>query len=119
MASSNSFDQFISDEIEKGKGLYVPVKASRFERMFVKWHDCKDLHPNPDDEFSKPEVGPSYRIISEYEQKIRRAKEHTYEEEKDPIIIEKMYPEGYLIINGHHRWGPLFVWAFRIFTSRS
>ncbi|MBP3241914.1 MAG: ParB N-terminal domain-containing protein [Oribacterium sp.] len=22
----------------------------------------------------------------------------------DPIIVEKMYPDGYMILNGHHRW---------------
>ena len=22
----------------------------------------------------------------------------------EPIPVEKMYPEGYMILNGHHRW---------------
>ncbi|MBQ9305462.1 ParB/RepB/Spo0J family partition protein [Butyrivibrio sp.] len=104
MASSNSFDQFISDEIEKGKGLYVPVKASRFERMFVKWHDCKDLHPNPDDEFSDPAIGPSYRIISDYEREFRDRLKKGEQPINDPLIVGKVHPEGYMLINGHHRW---------------
>lgn len=104
MASSNSFDQFISDEIEKGKGLYVPVKASRFERMFVKWHDCKDLHPNPDDEFSDPAIGPSYRIISDYEREFRDRLKNGEQPINDPLIVGKVHPEGYMLINGHHRW---------------
>ncbi|AOZ95403.1 ParB N-terminal domain-containing protein [Butyrivibrio hungatei] len=97
-------DKYIAEEMARFEGRCFPVKTGMIKRLLTKRQRCKNLHPNPDDEFSKPEVGPSYRIISEYEQKIRRAKEHTYEEEKDPIIIEKMYPEGYMIINGHHRW---------------
>lgn len=68
---------------------------------------CNKLHPNPTDEFCMPKIGPSYRIISGYEKKFREAINNGESPEKgwgDPIIVEKMYPDGYMILNGHHRW---------------
>ena len=23
---------------------------------------------------------------------------------EDPIVVEKVHPDGYMILNGHHRW---------------
>ena len=34
--AKTEFEQFIADEIEKGKGRYIPVKAGPMERLFVK-----------------------------------------------------------------------------------
>ncbi len=70
----------------------------------MKKADCTKLHPNPDDEFSFPDIGPSYRIIGEYEKKIRDAMRYGQDPVEEPLIVEKMYPDGYMIINGHHRW---------------
>ena len=100
-------DKYIAEEIAKYKGICFPVKSSVLRRLVVRKERCNKLHPNPDDEFSMPEIGPSYRIISEYEKKFRTIALHPYsgmKEENDPIVIEKMHPEGYMIINGHHRW---------------
>ncbi|MBR0409403.1 MAG: hypothetical protein IJI25_00145 [Eubacterium sp.] len=64
--------------------------------------DCSSLHPNPYDEFSQPEVGPSYRIISEYESRYLDAMKHGryyyFYYKNEPILVEKMYPEGYMIL---------------------
>ena len=101
-------NQYVADEMAKYNGVCFPVKSGMLRRLFVRTAKCSDLHPNPDDEFCKPEVGPSFRIISEYEQKMKEAGMHPYgdmDESNEPIIVEKMYPEGYIIINGHHRWG--------------
>ena len=63
------------------------------------------LHANPNDEFTFPDIGPNYGIISRYEEEIRnsyRVKQEPFDD--DPIIVEKLHSHGYLIMNGHHRW---------------
>ncbi len=99
------FDKFIADEIAKYKDNSFPVKASLLERAIVRKVNCKKLHPNPDDEFSMPSVGPSYRIINEYVQQMSEGKyENSYSMDDKSITVEKIYPDGYMILNGHHRW---------------
>ncbi|MBO6128670.1 MAG: ParB N-terminal domain-containing protein [Pseudobutyrivibrio sp.] len=104
-SASTEFDEFIANEIKALAGVAMPVKAGLLSRIFIRSTPCKKLHPNPDDEFSIPEVGPSYRIISEYEKKFinnYNMKGKYYEDE--PILVEKIRPDGYMILNGHHRW---------------
>ena len=100
------FDKFIADEVAKYKDNSFPLKASLLERALVRRVSCKKLHPNPDDEFCKPAVGPSYRIINEYVQKMVEDKyDGLFSGVEDRnITVEKMYPDGYMILNGHHRW---------------
>ncbi len=100
------FDAFIAEEVNKYQGQIVPVKASLLERIFVRKISCKRMHPNPYDEFSQPETGPNYEIISGYERSLKNAMKHRDEDVAwdDPILVEKMLPDGYLILNGHHRW---------------
>ena len=95
MAGKTQFEQFIADEIEKNRGRLVPVKASLAERMFVRKAHWKDLHPNPDDEFCLPSIGPSFEIISNYEQMIREGRFTTSKAiRRDSITVEKVLPEG-------------------------
>lgn len=103
--NKTAFDEFIAQEIRDSRGTRFPVKASILERLLTKQARCTDLHPNPDDEFCDPEIGPCYRIISEYQQQYvntLRTQEQYYEGE--PIIVERTHPDGYRIVNGHHRW---------------
>ena len=100
-------DKYIADEMTKYNGVCFPLKSSMLLRLLKKSEKCLNLHPNPVDEFCDPKIGPSYRIISEYEKKFLDAEKHPYGDtdiKSDPIIIEKMYPEGFIIVNGHHRW---------------
>ena len=101
-----AFDQYIADDIAKYAGVTMPVKAGFFNRIMVTKALCTALHPNPDDEFSIPSVGPSYRIISEYEKKYIYNSNHSmnYFDGEEPIMVEKIRPDGYMILNGHHRW---------------
>ena len=100
----SKFDEFIADEISKQKGVYIPVRAGMIERLFVRKAKCSDLHPNAEDEFSMPAVGPSYRIIGEYEKKFREALHFERRVFDEPLTVEKLSPNGYLLLNGHHRW---------------
>ncbi len=105
MAESKSqLLEFIDSEVQKYKGVAMPLKASIVEQTIVNRLPCSMLHPNLDDEFCIKEIGPNYGIIGNYEKKLRirlKRKEPLFDE---PIIVEKMYPHGYMILNGHHRW---------------
>ena len=102
------FDEFLAGEIKKYKGVCVPVKAAFLTRVFVKKAALSELHPNPGDEFSMPEIGPSYTIIADYESRYRKLQKgsfmQVYLDDIEPLIVEKMRPDGYMILNGHHRW---------------
>ena len=101
--AKTEFEQFLADTLREDQGKLVPVKASLFERMFVKKADPEKLHPNPDDEFCDPEIGPNNEIVSEYVSRIAHCSpdDQPWEE---PLIVEKVHPEGYMLLNGHHRW---------------
>lgn len=98
------FDEFVAKEVNAQKGVSIPVHAGTLERLLVRKVACSNLHPNADDEFTFDEVGPSYRIIGDYEKKFRDAMQRGQELFDEPLIVEKLRPSGYLILNGHHRW---------------
>ena len=96
--------EYVLNDIETQKGVAIPVHASLLERLIVTKASCKNIHPNPEDEFSIEKVGPSYRIISEYEAKFRDAQRMDRSPIDDPLMVEKLRPHGYMLLNGHHRW---------------
>ena len=108
--AKTEFQIFLEDEINKVKGIYYPVKAGFFRRLFIKDAPCDRIHPNPGDEFCSPEVGPNYEIISGYERDFRvtggkQTDLHFMKSKaEEPLMVEKTRPEGYMILNGHHRW---------------
>lgn len=104
VAKSDPFAEFIQQEVKKYRGVLVPVKASIPERMLFRRMSIDKLHPNPDDEFSMPNIGPNYGIISNYVRSIARQKNLWTDNWDGPIIVEKVRPDGYMILNGHHRW---------------
>ena len=107
MASGNTvLDAWLEEELSKYKGVCVPVRSGTLRRLLLRKAKCSWLHPNPEDEFCNPEIGPSSRIISEYRQKFIRDNRigGRTEDVIEPIVVERMHPEGYMILNGHHRW---------------
>ena len=103
--AKSEFDEFVQNDVKKQKGVYMPVQASLAERLTTRHLPMGKLHPNPDDEFAFPNIGPNYQIISKYVEDIMTAYRMKLEPfDDDPIIVEKLHPEGYLILNGHHRW---------------
>ncbi len=104
MAVKTEFDQFIVEEAKKYQGIGTPVKAGFLERLLVRKAGTGRLHPNPDDEFCNPEVGPNNKIIGDYIYMIRQYGSLQPDSWMEPIIVEKIRPEGYMILNGHHRW---------------
>ena len=104
--ASNKFMQELLDEVGSYDGLYHPIKAGFIERKLTRKLPPEKLHPNPDDEFTHPDVGPNMGIISNYVAKIKDAllKQQPPLDPDDPLIVEKMFPRGYMLLNGHHRW---------------
>ena len=96
--------EYVQEEMKKYDGSYLPVKAGIFEQIFIKKISPKKLHPNPDDEFCHSEIGPSDEIISKYMKQIRFNQMHGMPLFDDSIIVEKIRPDGYMMLNGHHRW---------------
>ena len=102
--------QFVAEEVSKVKGIAVPVRAGALERRLIRHLSCKKLHPNLNDEFCFPEIGPSEEIVNQYVKyyttwqmdKKEDCIEGRYGEE--PLFVQKIRPHGYMILNGHHRW---------------
>ncbi len=103
---STQFEKDVQQAVQKVKGVYFPVRTGMVDRMLTKKVPCKSLYPNPEDEFSMPDIGPNDGVISSYEQQflenIRSGQYYFHGNE--PIIVEQLHPDGYMIINGHHRW---------------
>ena len=100
----SSFYDYVQEDLEAYEGKREVVRASLFERLVVRRIAPEDMHVNPDDEFADPEIGPSDRIINEYMHelvRLYRDKEPIY---PSPIVVFKLASEGYMILNGHHRW---------------
>ena len=102
--ADNDLMNLVQEDVAKYDGIRVPLKAGLIERLLVRKMRPLRLHPNPDDEFCFPSIGPNYGIISDYANRIRNGKYWNGDPEDEPLFIEKMYPDGYMILNGHHRW---------------
>lgn len=102
---TNEYQELVVDKIKKYKGLLHPKKTSLFERLLVRKVRLERLFPNPEDEFSMPEIGPNYSIIGDYVKKIMFQKQNNLPLFEEPLIAEKRTPvRGYILLNGHHRW---------------
>lgn len=96
------------DKVEEDLALYDGkrelVKAGFLERHFVKSAPPSKLHVNPEDEFCDPNIGPNNEILQKYSSGIRKNGYLGQPPFEEPIEVAKMKPEGYMILNGHHRW---------------
>ena len=95
---------FIEEETLKQRSTGVPVRASLPERLVVRRCDPKRLHPNPEDEFCFPDIGPNMGIVSSYVSEFVDHMKRGLPVMEEPLYIQKIRPSGYMILNGHHRW---------------
>lgn len=100
----SDYVEYVLDDVKKYGNNPERVHASLLERISVKKLDPKELHPNPEDEFSMAEIGPNLEIVSDYCKMIPEVLDRYLIVFKEPIMIEKMKAGGYMILNGHHRW---------------
>lgn len=92
-------------DVEKYNGIRKVVKAGFIERCAVKYCAPEHLHPNPEDEFSIETVGPNMEIVSKYVEEVKFLQCYpSMDIYKEPMIVQKMEPDGYILLNGHHRW---------------
>ena len=102
--SSQEMMEFLLEETEKYSRIMEPVNASFLTRLLKTKLPVKELHPNPDDEFCREDIGPNFSIINDYEQEFRKQKMYELDYGFEPLIVQKILPDGYMILNGHHRW---------------
>ena len=95
---------YVREELKKYDGIYLPVKANILEQIFVSKISPKKIHPNPNDEFCFEDIGPSDKIIGKYCSQISINRENGAVLFDDSLIVEKIRPDGYMLLNGHHRW---------------
>ena len=107
------FPTYLKEEVEKVRESYYPVRVNLLMRLMKKKAKPGSLHPNPDDEFCFPEIGPNYSIIAKYEAAYRKITQYGGDGSYagagtdgigEPLIVQKGRPDGFLILNGHHRW---------------
>lgn len=104
---TEEFRRYVLDDVKSYSKLNHPLKASLPERLLVRTAPLRKLHPNPVDEFSDPEVGPNYSIVTDYEKTYRslmQMGQPPIGPFDEPLMVEKMSTGGYMILNGHHRW---------------
>lgn len=102
--TDSEFRTFVEQEALKVKNNSVPVKASFAERFFVRKLSCDRLCPNPEDEFCFHDIGPNMGIISSYATQFIKNIELDEPIMDEPLIVQKIRPGGYMLLNGHHRW---------------
>ncbi|MBO5555563.1 MAG: cyclic nucleotide-binding domain-containing protein [Oscillospiraceae bacterium] len=104
VGGQSTFYPYVREDLEAYEGKRNVVRAGLVERLVVRRIDPEEMHVNPDDEFADPAIGPSDRIINDYVQEIP----WLYRDGKaifpSPIAVFKLESDGYLILNGHHRW---------------
>ena len=110
-STATRFDQFLAEEVRKVQGIWYPVKPTLLSRIFVRHAPLHKLHPNPEDEFCQPDIGPNHAIISQYERDFVEFGPNKYLSSSssqvnasEPLEVQKIRPDGYMILNGHHRW---------------
>jgi len=103
------FPTYLREETEKVRESYYPVRAPLMTRLMKKKEKPGKLHPNPDDEFCDPHIGPNEGIIAKYVAGYRDIMARGTDQFdntgiNEPIMVQKAMPDGFLIMNGHHRW---------------
>ena len=89
-----TFQAYLAQEVGRVKGHYYTVHAPFLQRILTRETAYGKLHPNPEDEFCNPEIGPNYGIVAQYEQEFRQDIQFRtggYEERSilEPLIVQK------------------------------
>ena len=80
---------YIQEEIDRVKGIYYPVKASLPRRVLQRYAACRKIHPNTEDEFCNPDIGPNYGIISGYQKDYMRYSGNPSREDLNKLALKK------------------------------
>ncbi len=96
-AVNTALFRYVLDDLEKTEGNRELVRVGFLERRRVRHLSPRELHVNPDDEFTDPNIGPSDRIISEYMDLIRNLQFQRADIFDEPVLVNKMKAGGYMI----------------------
>ena len=101
----DDFNAYLKEQLSLYGSVMVPVKASLFDRIIHPRYSPFKLHPNPEDEFCDPSIGPNYGIITSYANHYTKYENMKMGDvtEDSRLMVEKVRPDGYMILNGHHR----------------
>ena len=102
--SPTALVNYIQEDLDKMEGKREPVKVNPLMRLGVKKVSPFELHVNPEDEFSMAHIGPNNSIVSNYCSIARTEDAFHRPVYEEPIIVVKLRSEGYMMLNGHHRW---------------
>ena len=69
---------YIQEEVKKIQGIYIPVKAGLLRRALIRRASWRRLHPNPEDEFCDPKIGPNEEIIGHYKARLFQMEGHLW-----------------------------------------
>lgn len=100
----SSFKQEILDELNYYTTFTKPVKTFFLVRSLIRNLPLSRMHPNPEDEFTHPDIGPNEEILKEYTTKFAKARTDFGSLGISPIIVQRLNTGGFMILNGHHRW---------------
>ena len=105
MASvSQNYTESVLNDLNDLSDLGRTEHAFYIERQLIRQASPDDLHPNPEDEFSDPAIGPSDKIVAHYMNLYVNWKQCDTKDLIEPITVAKLSTGGYRILNGHHRW---------------
>ena len=104
MGYTDKLGKRIQEDLAKYSGRREIVRADFMEVLTVRHLSPDQMHPNPEDEFCDPDVGPNEEILERYVDEARENLEAGADSFEEPIMVAKMKKGDYMIINGHHRW---------------
>ena len=104
MGYTDKLGKRIQEDLAKYSGRREIVRADFMEVLTVRHLSPDQMHPNPEDEFCDPDVGPNEEILERYVDEDRENLEAGADSFEEPIMVAKMKEGDYMIINGHHRW---------------
>ncbi len=104
MTIVDEYQKLVLDDVKTYAGICRPVKSSIPARIFIRKLPVNKLHPNPEDEFCDPKIGPSYPIVTNYIQEFQKGGRQNKLPFGQGLTVEKMSTGGYMLLNGHHRW---------------
>lgn len=104
MGYTDKLGKRIQEEVAKYQNRRETVRASILEVLSTRFLSPDQMHPNPEDEFCDPDVGPNESIVEQYVEEAMKNLECGTDSFDEAIMVAKMKEGDYLIINGHHRW---------------
>ncbi len=98
-AVNTALFRYVLDDLEKTEGNRELVRVGFLERRRVRHLSPRELHVNPDDEFTDPNIGPSDRIISEYMDLIRNLQFQRADIFDEPVLVNRMKAGDVLFVS--------------------